>query len=455
MAYSKYKWALSIRVMVLFFLLLGLAFTVSKLDFNTNLSIAIIITLLMAIIAVFSFLNLYRFIMKRFAEMDDFFESVKYRDFSRWFNETSGSQDIRTLHKGFNEVNKTINAINYEKEAQHLYLQKILELVDTGIIAYNIESGEVLWGNDAFKNILNVPSLKTIHFIKDRKPDLYKIIFENNYAKGDDITINIDNEKVKILISSSVFLIENINYKLIVLQNIEDTLNRNESEAWRKLLSVMTHEIMNSIAPISSLAETLQSKVGLSIQDSDNYPLDMNDLDIGIESIKKRSEGLLKFAKTYRSLNKVTTLNLSKILVGELFDNIKTLMLPSFKEKDTDLIFESENTTLEIEIDTYLIEQVLINLILNAVEACKGVKNPKIIIQAKKTIGGQTVLKITDNGKGIPDEIIDNIFVPFFTTKKTGSGIGLSLCKQIMLLHKGNIQIKSIEHKGTSVSLMF
>ena len=120
--------------------------------------------------------------MKRFAEMDDFFESVKYRDFSRWFTEKYGAEDIRELHKGFNEVNKTIKEINKEKEAQHLYLQKILELIDTGIIAYNMESGEVLWVNDSFINNLSIPSLRNIEFVKKRKPQLFEIIFGRNHV---------------------------------------------------------------------------------------------------------------------------------------------------------------------------------------------------------------------------------------------------------------------------------
>ena len=217
----------------------------------------------------------------------------------------------------------------------------------------------------------------------------------------------------------------------------------------------MTQEIMNSIAPISSLAETLQSKVQLSIKDPVKNKLEINDLETGIESIKKRSEGLLKFAKTYRSLNKITKLNLSKILVSGLFENIKTLMQPSLENKKIELNFEIDNPDLQIEIDTYLIEQVLINLILNSVEACKESKKPKIILSAHKNIGGNSIIKIADNGKGIPNEIRDDIFIPFFSTKKNGSGIGLSLCKQIILLHKGKIQIKSAEGKGTLISLVF
>ena len=302
---------------------------------------------------------------------------------------------------------------------------------------------------------MSIPSLKTIHFVKKRKPKLFKTIFSKNHTKGNTISIDVNNEKIKVLISSAVFIINDDTFKLIVLQNIDDTLNRTETEAWKKLLSVMTHEIMNSIAPISSLAETLQSKIQLNIKDSNKYQLEINDLDSGIESIKKRSEGLLKFAKTYRSLNKVTKLNLSKILVTDLFDNLKTLMQPSLEAKNMELIFEMGNPDLQIEIDTYLIEQVLINLILNSIEACKESKNSKITLSATKNIEGNPIIKVSDNGKGISDEIIEDVFIPFFSTKKNGSGIGLSLCKQIILLHNGKIQIKSAVGKGTIISLVF
>ena len=455
MAYRKYKLALITRVIVLFFTLTVLAFTISYLDFKTSLQLSIAILVPILIFLYYVFKGLYKFIFRRFYEMDDFFESVKYRDFSRWFNEKSGAEDIRELRKGFNEVNKTVHEINKEKETQHLYLKKILELINTGIIAYNIESGAILWINDAFKETLSVPSLKNIQFVEKRNPKLYNIVFTKNHTSEDSITVTIENEKTKLLIASSFFQIKEHTYKLIVLQNIESTLTQNETEAWKKLLSVMTHEIMNSIAPISSLAETLQTKVRQSIEEPIIYQIDMNDLDTGIESIKKRSEGLLKFAKTYRSLNKITKLNLSEIVVVELFENIKTLMLPSLENKDIELHFEIESLNLKIEMDTYLIEQVLINLILNSVEACKEIKHSKIILSAQKNINGQPIIKIKDNGKGIPSEIMEDIFVPFFSTKKSGSGIGLSLCKQIMLLHKGKIQIKSVENKGTSVQLVF
>jgi signal transduction histidine kinase len=405
-------------------------------------------------ITILTIINLYNFVTKRFVEIDDFFESVKYRDFSRWFSEEHGSRDIQKLHRGFNQVNKTVKDMNNEREAQFLYLQKILEMVDVGIIAYNLESGDVLWVNDSILNILDLPSFKNIRFVEKRKSQLFEKIFETYHPNNHSLNLEMRNENLKVLISDTVFQVEENPFKLIVIQNIDDTLDRNESEAWKKLLSVMTHEIMNSIAPISSLSETLQTEVRLKLNDKDNYQLHLDDLNDGISSIKKRSEGLMKFAKTYRTLNKVTQVNKSKILVNELFKSISDLLTPSLNQKGIQIDFVNKSSKLELYIDTHLIEQVLINLIINARDACIKKQDARIIVSAENS-RENIQIKVKDNGKGIPAKILDTIFVPFYSTKKTGSGIGLSLSKQIMMLHNGRIQVQSEEGKGAVMSLIF
>ena len=447
MTYKKYSLFLLGRVLILVLLLLCTAYLWNE-DQNYFAAGTAVLSLVW-------FLNIHSFLSRRFTEIDDFFEAVKYRDFSRRFREDSGPQDLRRLHKGFNEVNRVVREINTKKEIQYLYLQKILEMVDVGIIAFNVNSGEVLWANDSVRDILNFPSFKKVSFVARRKPEIYKEVFSNSHPEPETLTLEINKERIKVLISDSIFKIEDAVYKLVVLQNIDETLNQNESEAWKKLLSVMTHEIMNSIAPISSLAESLHQQVKQAIEDPDSPKLDMEDMDMGIASIRNRSEGLMKFAKTYRSLNKVTQLNLELVKVDEFFAGIENLMLPSIREKQVDIEFVKKHPDLVINIDTYLIEQVIINIILNAVDASLQKEHPRILITAEKSSSENIAIKIADNGTGIPAEILDTVFVPFFTTKKTGSGIGLSLSKQIMLLHKGKINIHSVEGKGTEVSLIF
>ncbi|WP_299767231.1 HAMP domain-containing sensor histidine kinase [uncultured Dokdonia sp.] len=447
MNYRGYILKLFFRIALSMGLIQGVIYA---LEVNNN-TYAIIASILL----LYVFINTYGFIKRRFVAMDDFFEAAKYRDFSRWFPEDRGPKDIRFLYTGFNEINRTIKEINSKNQAQYVYLQKILEMVDIGIIAYNIETGDVLWSNDSFGEILDVPSFKNIRFVESRKPELFTTIFETYHREPDSISIALRNESLKILISDTVFQVEEDAFKLVVIQNIDDTLNKNESESWKKLLSVMTHEIMNSIAPISSLADTLHQNIQMALKEPENTQLELEDLNSGIKTIKNRSEGLLQFAKTYRSLNKVTHLNLERVRISELFSNIQLLMEPSITAKNIAVTFNVTTPKLELDIDIHLIEQVLINLLLNAVDACKEIENAKIKVEASQNTNRDIVIRVFDNGAGIPKDILENVFVPFFTSKATGSGIGLSLCKQIMLLHKGKIIVKSIEGEGSVFSLVF
>lgn len=447
MTFKSYHSGILIRILLLLLVLSGLVFSIFKSYF-----IAVAVSLIFIAILIYEF---FRFLSKKFEIIDDFFESVKYKDFSRRYLEENKPKEIKRLYTGFNTVNEVVREINSEKETQYLYLQKILELVDIGILAYEMESGKVLWANESFQNTLDFPSFKNISFVSRRNPDVYHLLFETGYTKPTAVEIKVHRENSKVLLSNSIFKMENKSYKLIVLHNIEDTLNKTESDAWKKLLSVMTHEIMNSIAPISSLANTLKLQVQMTQENPEENQLNIEDLDAGLSSIEKRSEGLLKFAKTYRSLNKVTSLNMEHVYVKDLFSSIKHLMQPLLTGKNAELSFSLQKEDLEVEIDSYLMEQVLINLILNAVEACEKLTHAKVAISAYRKLDGRIFIRVSDNGSGIPDEIVDDIFVPFFTTKKEGSGIGLSLSKQIMTMHGGKIQISGNEIGGTTINLIF
>jgi signal transduction histidine kinase len=217
----------------------------------------------------------------------------------------------------------------------------------------------------------------------------------------------------------------------------------------------MTHEIMNSIAPISSLAETMKSRLHEANNKrlSEENPLE--DLEIGIDTIKKRSEGLLKFAETYRNLNKITTLNLQKVFVSDLFANIHHLMQPTFQQKGIELEILLKDPDLFLNADLNLLEQVLINLVVNAIEAVKEKASPRIVLSAEQGLNKKIIIRVADNGQGMPEELLDKIFIPFFSTKKHGSGIGLSLCKQIIMLHKGTIKVQSADGQGTVFLMQF
>lgn len=446
MIFKRYEWRLILRVLALFVTLLATAFILLK-----GLYVYLLIVLP---IVIYELVDMIRFNKKAQQEISQFVESVHYRDFSRHFDVGKAPGELKELRKGFNDINSTFKLISREKETQYQYLQKILELVDTGIISYEHGSGEIIWINESFKTLLGIPYLKTIQSLAKREPVFYEDIISIKPGDNKLVTITRDQQQIKILVNISVYKIEDKLYKLLAFQNVSEALDETESKAWQKLLNIMTHEIMNSVAPISSLAETLKNRLKSPPIANSLAPSELEDLELGIDTIKRRSEGLLKFTESYRNLNKITQLDLEPVLVCNLLENINSLMLPTLEKKQIELDIIIKDLSLVIDIDINLVEQVLINLLINAVEAVKDNQQPRIILSAEAQ-NNKTIIKVSDNGIGMSSELLDKIFIPFFSTRKTGSGIGLSLCKQIMLLHKGNIQVQSAEGKGSVFMLQF
>ncbi|PWK77376.1 histidine kinase/DNA gyrase B/HSP90-like ATPase [Mucilaginibacter oryzae] len=447
MIFNRYEWRLLLRVFLLLVVLVVTAFVI------VHLGQLLYLVILLPLVA-YSVLDMIRFQRKAQDEVSQFVESIQYRDFSRHFDVRKAPNELKPLRKGFNDINTTFKLISRERETQYHYLQKILELVDTGILSYEEETGETGWINEAFKNIIGVPYLKTVHSLEKRQPDLYAQLIKLKPGESKIITVTRGNQQVKILVSASLMRSDEKLYKLIAFQNVNEALDETESKAWSKLLNVMTHEIMNSVAPISSLADTLKNRLQSPDITENLDHSDLEDIELGIDTIKRRSEGLLKFTESYRSLNKITKLDLNKIMVRDIFENLNSLMTPTLEKKNIELEIILRDPALAIEADINLIEQVMINLLVNAIEAVKDREEPRITLTAEIQ-SGKTFVKVIDNGLGMPPELLDKIFIPFFSTRKTGSGIGLSLCKQIMLLHKGNIQVQSTEGKGSAFILSF
>lgn len=447
MKFRKSDLRLFLRVILLVLTLLAFAFTVLQKQY--------IFDLVLVPVIIFQVIDFYRLHKKAQDEVEQFVESIHYRDFSKYFNVKQAPVEVQSLRQGFNEINTTFRVVSKEKEQQYQYLQKILELVDTGILSYETESGEIKWMNDSIKKILEVPYLKTIHSLEKRDFLLYTQIVA--LAPGERIISTIHREKnnLKVVLSATAFQTEDVRFKLIAFQNVNEALEETESKAWQKLLSVMTHEIMNSVAPISSLAHTLQGRLKQFKTEIPDPTGIAEDLELGIDTIRKRSEGLLKFTETYRNLNKITKAALAKVFISGLFDNIHRLMQPTLEQKNIEVTVILKDPLLSVEIDAGLIEQVLINLILNAIDAVKSNTEPKIVLSAYTDNDNKILIKLADNGYGMPEDILEQIFIPFFSTKKNGNGIGLSLCKQIMMVHKGSITVKSKVGEGTAFYLRF
>ena len=447
MTYKKYEFSILLRVVIMFAVLCAESyFVVSK---------QYVYAIILLPVVVIQVINFYLFHKRAQREVEEFVEAIHYRDFSRHFNVKLAPAGLQPLRSGFNEINGAFKQISREKETQYQYLQKLLEIVNTGILSYDIESGVVVWMNEALKNLLAIPYLRTIESLDRREAALTSQIIHLKPGETLITEVHPDKTTIKILLSATAFETEGKTYKLIAFQNINEALDETENNAWQKLLRVLTHEIMNSVAPISSLAGMLKDKLHQSLPQLTDTDGSVEDLQTGIDTIHRRSENLIKFVDTYRNLNKIQTLLLTTAYVRDVFENLYQLMEPTLDARGIELDIILKDTDLQLEADMNLMEQVLINLVINAMDAVKDKVHPVISLIGTVNSSAKVVIKVSDNGNGMDKEILDKIFVPFFTTKKTGSGIGLSLCKQIMQLHKGSIAVQSAVGEGTTFTLQF
>ena len=412
------------------------------------------VVFLCSIVTIIFFYNTTNFVFRIFRDVDDFVEAVRYRDFSKKYAENKWQKN--RFYHGFNTITDTFLALNREKETQQHYLKRMLEMVDTGILAYDMETMETLWMNDSFKTMFNIPYLKNIRWLEKRNKNLYDELIEIPLGSSRLVTINAGNRNIKTLTNASTFQTTGRTYKLIAFHNISATLEEVEAGAWKGLLSVMTHEIMNSIAPVSSLADTMKKRIeSLREEIGEETNSDFDDIEFAMETIHRRSEGLLRFADTYRNLSKTIIPEMHPVNLYELLNAIHQLMYPSLQQKGILLEIKTDNPEVIANIDRNLMEQVLINFITNATHAVKDKPEAKIILFSGITLEGEPYITVADNGCGISPENRDKIFIPFFSTKKNGSGIGLSLSREIVKLHNGRLQIQSREKEGSAFTVLF
>ena len=394
-----------------------------------------------------------RYIFKIFTDIDDFVMAVKYRDFSKRYTVSGNKRN--DLYKYFNAISETFLVISREKEAQQQYLKRILELVNTGILSYDIDTLDTLWMNDSFRNMFQIPYVKNINWLKKRHPKLYEELNEIQLGENRLTSISVGSQTIKLLSNASTFQTGGKTYMLIAFHNIGATLEEVESGAWKSLLNVMTHEIMNSIAPVASLADTMKKRMEIMKENTElkDSP-DFEDMESAMETIRRRSEGLLRFADTYRNLSKNIVPEIQPVNLHELLNSIYRLMQPSLEQKGILLEVRTENTSVTARIDRNLIEQVVINFITNATHAVKDKKEPHILLYSGAA-NENPYFTVADNGCGISAEIQEKMFIPFFSSKKSGSGIGLSLSREIVKMHNGSLQVQTKEGEGSAFTVSF
>ncbi len=392
-------------------------------------------------------------------DLISFFDSLKYDDSSVILSNEFQNQDYFRLSKRLQNVNKQILKLKEQNIQQDIYFKTVTEHATVGLMGFD-EKGQVKLCNKAFRELLNIESVSKISKLNSIHSDFESIL--NKIEPSDQKLLKIDynNKITQLVIRATNFKTKDQNLKLISIQDIKNELDQKELESWQKLVQILRHEIMNSIGPISSTIDTLHEIITNPTTNETRELKDLNneilgDISAGLKIIKERNIGIHEFIEKFRSLSRIPKPEMKKVSMVELFSNIQLFWENELKKKNIHFETSIKDNIEYLLADKNQIEQILINLIKNSIESISNKANGKIILTAYFTNISKIAIDVTDNGKGISAEIIDQVFTPFFTTKENGSGIGLNLARQMMRLHGGNISLKSIPESDTTFTLTF
>jgi two-component system nitrogen regulation sensor histidine kinase NtrY len=410
--------------------------------------------LVILLVLVAQTIELYYYLNRTLRELIQFLEHIKNRDFNIRFNEKDSKGARKNLYRTFNDVLEVYREIRIEKEVHFRFLEHIVELIDIGIIVFD-EGNRVVMSNTAASSLTGIAMLKTWEHMVEKSPELgasvgtigesRRVLFES----GASTRLAIQVSRTRMLEES---------YSLVTIQDINSVVEQKETGAWIRLLRTLNHEIKNSVTPISSLADTLvmilQNDDGRYKSRDELQAQNMDDIIKSVETLQQRSKSLHGFIDEYHKLTRIPAPDARLVSCIILLRETTDLFQSELKSAGVRLKLDDKTPGPEINADHALIGQVLVNLIRNSMDALEGHEDPEITLTCEEH-SKETTICVCDNGSGIEQELLEDIFIPFFTTKTNGSGIGLSLVRQIMRLHGGEVRISSQKGKGTTVCLIF
>lgn len=386
-----------------------------------------------------------------------FFDAIKNEDFTLRFPEKLSLKSLEELNHSLNMLNSRIQDIHIKKQIQEQYYQEIIRQSDIGIMTIN-KKGHILFANKRVEELLSYRPLNHIKQLTQVDPDLYSLFSKLNPFERKLVQLSNEREKKQLALKSTALTLNKEELLLVVVQDIHQELDEKETDSWIRLIRVLTHEIMNTITPITSISESIlkyyKSEKGLLNLGEFNEEHIKNTVR-GLEVIKEQGGDLMQFVQSYRSFLNLPPPDKALIPAKKMIDKVKVLLEQENNNGSIKIETFINPEEMELYIDEKQISQVLINLGKNAAQSLAKQENGLIKITTATDTKGKKYIEVWDNGPGIAPELIDEIFVPFFTTKSTGTGIGLSLSRQIMHLHGGNLKVRSVQSDHTSFELSF
>ncbi len=397
-------------------------------------------------------LLLIRYVNRTNRELSRFFVSLQDQDssFSLVPGDRTGS--FRELAQVINETRQLIQDTRIDKEKQYRYLQFIISHIDIGLLSFKPD-GEVVHYNRAAQQLLDINELRLLKTLNTLHPGFEKTLRTLKPGQSKILTITQKAVQFPLLIKMTEFLFDNESLKLISLQDLQTELDEQELISWKRLIRALNHEVMNSLTPIRTLSHAIDRSL-MEIPPEKIEGGVFNDIQSNTRLIEQRSTSLMDFVRKYRDIARIDEIAKDTIDLKKIIDEVTGIFRDDFKKKYIQCKVTIEPMGLLLNGDGNLLKQVLINLIKNAIEALQDIKNREIDISAFIQ-DNQVSIIIRDYGRGIPSEHLDDIFTPFFSTKKDGSGIGLSFSKHIIRLHGGTMSVWSQPGQGTTVTLKF
>jgi len=441
---KNFRWNIVLRVILILALSLALIWALTFTEwFFTPLVLAILLVVVV--------INLIYYTERTNKDLTQFLISIKQGGFTNKFTGQKRGLSQAGLSKAFNDVIREFQKISMEKESQYLYLQTLNENIGVSIISFNAE-GEIQFMNPAAKALFKKPYIRSVEEFKGIDHKLYNNIQALESGEKRVIKTFMHGEMQQLSVQAKDFVLQQKDFRLVLLQNINAELEQKEVDAWQKLISVLTHEIMNSVTPIVSLSTAVNEMLeNTGRMESLSYE-QKDDILISLKTIENRSQGLIHFVNAYKNFSKVPELRLTDVDLRTLIERIAGLLGPDLHKAGITLNLDLKEA-VRAKVDHELFEQVFINLIKNAIEALNGREKGHIEISARHLYGNRISITVADNGPGISEEVLEKMFIPFYTTRKNGTGIGLSFARQIMKLHNGNISVKTEWGKGTIFTL--
>ena len=384
------------------------------------------------------------------------FSSVYFDEPSQSFKSKSDHPTVHAHCGKMNEVFLASRQARRERDSDYQFFRNIVQHVGIGLLTFK-KDGAVQIINSAARKLLRVNQIQNISELNAASPTLVESFQKLKTGGRELIRLKIGDDAVQLSVFAIELTLRGEEIKLISMSNIQSELEEKEMEAWQNLVRVLTHEIMNSVTPISSLAGTVEEELQKLLQ-HESYTLtkdELEDMHLSLQTICRRSEGLIRFVKEFRNLTQVPQPRLSEIAIQPLLEGMAILHKKEVSDRGIEIIVHADSPQLTALADKNMIEQVLINLIKNAIQAFDEQPDKKIELSATTSEKGRPIIRVRDNGPGIDPEALEKIFIPFFSTKKSGSGIGLSLSRQIMRVHDGRISVKSKLGEGTEFLLKF